>query len=125
LDKVIFSWLQLAFLIFKYADTPFSSMMLTPRELEKLNVFVASELARRRKKRGLKLNHPEAVSILADFILEGARDGKTVPDLMSSGRQILSKDDVLPGVADLIHSIQVEATFEDGTKLVTVHDPIV
>ena len=125
LDNVIFSWLQFAFLIFKYADTPFSSMMLTPRELEKLNVFVASELARRRKKRGLKLNHPEAVSIIADHILEGARDGKTVPDLMSSGRQILSKDDVLPGVADLIHSIQVEATFEDGTKLVTVHDPIV
>ncbi len=125
LVKVIFSWLQFAFLIFKYTGTPFSSMMLTPRELEKLNVFVASELARRRKKRGLKLNHPEAVSILADFILEGARDGKTVPELMSTGRQILSKDDVLPGVADLIHSIQVEATFEDGTKLVTVHDPIV
>jgi urease subunit gamma len=99
--------------------------MLTPRELEKLNVFVTSELSRRRQKRGLKLNHPEAVSILADHILEGARDGKTVPELMSSGKKVLSKNDVLPGVSDLIRSIQVEATFEDGTKLVTVHDPIV
>jgi len=123
-DKVILSQI-LQFLIIKYLDTLFSSMMLTPRELEKLNVFVAAELARRRKKRGLKLNHPEAVSILADHILEGARDGRSVPELMSSGKTILSKDDVLPGVADLIHSIQVEATFEDGTKLVTVHDPIV
>ena len=122
--KVILSQI-LPFLIIKYSCTLFSSMMLTPRELEKLNVFVAAELARRRKKRGLKLNHPEAVSILADHILEGARDGRTVPELMSSGKTILSKDDVLPGVTDLIHSIQVEATFEDGTKLVTVHDPIV
>ena len=100
-------------------------MMLTPREQEKLNIFVAAQLAHRRKERGLKLNHPEAVSILADHILEGARDGKSVSDLMSSGKQVLSKDDVLPGVAELIHSIQVEATFEDGTKLVTIHDPIV
>jgi len=100
-------------------------MMLTPRDLEKLNIFVIAELARRRKNRGLKLNHPEAVSILADHILEGARDGRTVSELMSSGKNVLSKDDVLPGVADLIHSIQTEATFEDGTKLVTVHDPIV
>ena len=99
--------------------------MLTPREQEKLNIFVAAELARRRKNRGLKLNHPEAVSLLADHILEGARDGKSVPDLMSSGKYVLSKEDVLPGVAELIHSIQVEATFEDGTKLVTIHDPIV
>ena len=100
-------------------------MMLTPREQEKLNIFVAAELARRRKNRGLKLNHPEAVSLLADHILEGARDGKSASDLMSSGKQVLSKEDVLPGVAELIHSIQVEATFEDGTKLVTIHDPIV
>lgn len=99
--------------------------MLTPRELEKLNVFVAAELARRRRKRGLKLNHPEAISLLADHILEGARDGRTVSELMSSGKKVLSKEDVLPGVAEIIHSIQVEATFEDGTKLVTVHDPIV
>lgn len=100
-------------------------MMLTPKELEKLNIFVAAELARRRKSRGLKLNHPEAMSLLADHILEGARDGRTVSELMSSGKNVLSRDDVLPGVAELIHSIQVEATFEDGTKLVTVHDPIV
>ena len=100
-------------------------MMLTPRELEKLNIFVAAELARRRKNRGLKLNHPEAMSILADHILEGARDGRTVAELMSSGKKVLSKDDVLPGVGEIIRSIQVEATFEDGTKLVTIHDPIV
>ena len=100
-------------------------MMLTPREIEKLQIFLAAELARRRKARGLKLNHPEAVALITDHILEGARDGKSVSDLMSSGRKVLTKDDVLPGVSDLIHSIQVEATFEDGTKLVTVHDPIV
>ena len=109
----------------KYSSISFNSMMLTPRELEKLNVFVTAELSRRRKNRGLKLNHPETVSIIADHILEGARDGRTVPELMSSGRKVLSKNDVLPGVAELIHSIQVEATFEDGTKLVTVHDPVV
>ena len=99
--------------------------MLTPRESEKLNIFVAAQLARRRKARGLKLNHPEAVAIIADFVLEGARDGKLVADLVSSGKHVLTKDDVLPGVAEIIHSIQVEATFDDGTKLVTVHDPIV
>ncbi len=99
--------------------------MLTPRELEKLSIFTAAELARRRKNRGLKLNHPEAMSILADHILEEARDGRTVPEIMRSGKKILSKDDVLTGVPDLIHSIQVEATFDDGTKLVTIHDPIV
>ncbi len=99
--------------------------MLTPREIDKLQIFVTAELARRRQGRGLKLNHPEAISILADHILEGARDGKTVADLMSSGRHVLTRDDVLEGVPELIHSIQVEATFNDGTKLVTVHDPIV
>lgn len=100
-------------------------MMLTPKESEKLNIFVVAELSRRRKDRGLKLNHPEAVSIISDHILEGARDGRTVNELMSSGKKVLSKEDVLPGVAELIHSVQVEATFEDGTKLVTIHDPIV
>lgn len=98
--------------------------MLTPREIDKMYIFVAAQIAMRRKERGLKLNHPEAVAIITDHILEGARDGKSVPELMSSGRNVLTKDDVLPQVADLIHSIQVEATFEDGTKLVTVHDPI-
>ena len=100
-------------------------MMFTPREIDKLHIFLAAELARKRKQRGLKLNHPEAVAIITDHILEGARDGKSVVDLMNSGKHVLSKDDVLPGVSDLIHSIQVEATFEDGTKLVTVHNKIV
>ncbi|RNJ77479.1 MAG: urease subunit gamma [Nitrosopumilus sp. H8] len=100
-------------------------MMFTPREIDKLYIFLAAQLARRRKERGLKLNHPEAVAIITDHILEGARDGRSVPDLMSSGKKVLGKDDVLPQVPDLIHSIQVEATFDDGTKLVTVHDPIV
>ena len=98
--------------------------MLTPREVDKLHIFLAAQLALRRKERGLKLNHPEAVAIITDHILEGARDGRTVPELMSSGRSVLTRDDVMPQVPDLIHSIQVEATFEDGTKLVTVHDPI-
>ena len=100
-------------------------MMLTPRELDKLHIFLAAQLAQRRKDRGLKLNYPESVAIITDHILEGARDGKSVSELMSSGKQVLSKDDVLPGVTELIHSIQVEGMFEDGTKLVTVHDPIV
>jgi len=100
-------------------------MFLTPREIDKLHIFLTAELARRRKARGLKLNHPEAVAIITDHIVEGARDGKTVAELMSSGRGVLRKNDVLPGVADLIHTVQVEATFNDGTKLVTIHDPIV
>lgn len=100
-------------------------MFLTPKEIDKLQIFVVAELARRRKARGLKLNHPEAVALIADHILEGARDGKSVADLMSSGKKVLTKNDVLPEVAELIHTIQVEATFDDGTKLVTVHDPIV
>ena len=100
-------------------------MLLSPRELDKLHVFMAAELARKRKERGLKLNHPEAVALITYHILEGARDGKSVSELMSSGKNVLKKDDVLPGVLDLIHTIQVEATFKDGTKLVTVHDTIV
>ena len=100
-------------------------MFLSPRELDKLHIFMAAELARKRKQRGLKLNHPESVVLIADHILEGARDGKSVSELMSSGKNVLKKDDVLPGVLDIIHTIQVEATFNDGTKLVTVHDPIV
>ncbi len=100
-------------------------MFLTPRELDKLHISMAAELARKRKQRGLKLNHPESVALIADHILEGARDGKSVSELMSSGKNVLKKDDVLPGVLDIIHTIQVEATFNDGTKLVTVHDPIV
>ena len=100
-------------------------MNLTPREIDKLHISMAAEVARKRKGRGLKLNHPESVALIADHILEGARDGKSVSDLMSSGKKVLTKNDVLPGVTDIIHTIQVEATFDDGTKLVTVHDPIV
>ncbi|MSV33901.1 MAG: urease subunit gamma [Nitrosarchaeum sp.] len=100
-------------------------MMFTPKDLDKLSIFVVAQLAQRRKDRGLKLNHPEAVALITDHILEGARDGKTVSDLMVSGNKVLRRDDVLPGVSELIHTIQVEATFEDGTKLVTVHNPIV
>ena len=100
-------------------------MFLSPRELDKLHIFMAAELARKRKQRGLKLNHPESVALIADHILEGARDRKSVSELMSSGKNVLKKDDVLPGVLDIIHTIQVEATFNDGTKLVTIHDQIV
>ena len=100
-------------------------MFLSPRELDKLHIFMAAELARKRKQRGLKLNHPESVALIADHILEGARDGKSVSELMSSGKNVLKKDDVLPGVMEIIHTIQLEATFNDGTKLVTIHDPIV
>ena len=100
-------------------------MFLLPRELDKLHIFMAAELARKRMQRGLKLNHPESVALIADHILEGARDGKSVSELMSSGKNVLKKDDVLPGVLEIIHTIQVEATFNDGTKLVTIHDPIV
>ncbi len=99
-------------------------MHLTPREQEKLLLFVASELARKRLARGVKLNHPEAVALISAEILEGARDGKSVADLMSSGAQILKRKDVMEGVADMMHEVQVEATFPDGTKLVTVHNPI-
>lgn len=99
-------------------------MKLTSREMEKLMVVVAADLARRRQKRGLKLNYPEAIAIITYEVLEGARDGKTVAQLMQYGTTILSIEDVLEGVAEMISDIQVEATFPDGTKLVTVHDPI-
>ena len=99
-------------------------MHLTPREQEKLLVVVAGDLARRRRARGLRLNHPEAVALITAELLEGARDGRTVPDLMSWGSTILARADVMEGVPEMVHSVQVEATFPDGTKLVTVHDPI-
>jgi urease subunit gamma len=99
-------------------------MHLTPREKEKLMIVVAADLARRRQARGLKLNYVEAVAILTYEIIEGARDGKTVAQIMSAGTKILSKNDVMDGIADMIHEVQVEATFPDGTKLVTVHNPI-
>ncbi len=99
-------------------------MHLTPREQEKLLIFAASELAKKRRARGLKLNYPEAMAILSAEILEAARDGKSVAEIMSFGATILNRNDVMDGVAEMIHEVQVEATFPDGTKLVTVHDPI-
>ncbi|MAM85840.1 urease subunit gamma [Allohahella sp. A8] len=99
-------------------------MDLSPREKDKLLVFTAALLAERRKARGLKLNYPEAIAYLSAAIMEGARDGRTVAELMSYGQTLLSVDDVMDGIADMIHDVQVEATFPDGTKLVTVHDPI-
>ena len=100
-------------------------MELTPREKDKLLLFTAALLAERRKDRGLKLNYPEAVAYISAAILEGARDGRSVAELMDSGRTLLGRDEVMDGVAEMIHEVQVEATFADGTKLVTVHDPIV
>ena len=99
-------------------------MNLSPREKDKLLISMAAVVARRRLDRGVKLNHPEAVAIISDFILEGARDGRTVADLMQAGAQVLTRDQVMPGIPEMIHDIQVEATFPDGTKLVTVHEPI-
>ena len=99
-------------------------MDLTPREKDKLLIFTAALLAERRMARGLKLNHPEAVAVITAAILEGARDGKTVAQLMSEGKTVLTRADVMEGVPEMIHDIQVEATFPDGTKLVTVHQPI-
>jgi urease subunit gamma len=99
-------------------------MNLTPRETDKLLVAMAAMVARRRLERGVKLNHPEAVALIADYVVEGARDGRSVAQLMQSGAQVLTRAQVMDGVAEMIHEIQVEATFPDGTKLVTVHQPI-
>lgn len=100
-------------------------MELTPREKDKLLIFTAALLAERRLARGLKLNYPEAIALITAAIMEGARDGKTVAELMNEGRQVLNADQVMEGVVDMIKEVQVEATFPDGTKLVTVHNPIV
>ncbi|MFC0448369.1 urease subunit gamma [Rhodococcus jostii] len=99
-------------------------MRLSPHEQERLLLSYAAELARRRRNRGLVLNHPEAVALITDHILEGARDGRSVAELMVSGREVLTRSDVMEGVPEMLHDVQVEATFPDGTKLVTVHDPI-
>ena len=99
-------------------------MLISPHEQERLLIHVAAGLARERRARGLKLNYPEAVAVLTSFIVEGARDGRTVADLMAAGRQVLSRDDVAEGVPEMLDPVQVEATFPDGTKLVTVHSPI-
>ena len=99
-------------------------MRLTPHEQDRLLVSYAADLARRRQARGLKLNHPEAVAVITDHLLEGARDGRSVSELMASGRDVLTRDDVMDGVPEMLDDVQVEATFPDGTKLVTVHHPI-
>ncbi|MGB3069312.1 MAG: urease subunit gamma [Ottowia sp.] len=99
-------------------------MELTPREKDKLLIFTAALLAERRKARGVKLNYPEAVALISAFVMEGARDGRTVAELMSAGRTVLTREDVMEGVPEMIPDIQIEATFPDGTKLVTVHEPI-
>ena len=99
-------------------------MNLTPREKDKLLVAMAAQVARRRLERGVKLNHPEAVALITDFVVEGARDGRSVAELMRDGATVLRRDQVMGGIAEMIHEIQVEATFPDGTKLVTVHHPI-
>ncbi|GGW37885.1 urease subunit gamma [Streptomyces xantholiticus] len=100
-------------------------MQLSPHEQERLLIHVAADVAEKRKARGVKLNHPEAVALITVHILEGARDGRSVSELMASGRKVLTREDVMDGIAEMIHDVQVEATFPDGTKLVTVHEPIV
>ncbi len=99
-------------------------MKLTPREKDKLLISVASDIAKKRLKRGLKLNYPEVVAIISDHVLEGARDGKSVSDLMESGGMIIKKNQVMQGICEMVNEVQVEATFPDGTKLVTIHNPI-
>jgi len=99
-------------------------MNLTPREKDKLLVSMAAMVARRRLERGVRLNHPEAVALITDFVVEGARDGRSVADLMEQGAHVITRDQVMEGIAEMIHDVQVEATFPDGTKLVTVHQPI-
>ncbi|NNE84187.1 MAG: urease subunit gamma [Alphaproteobacteria bacterium] len=99
-------------------------MHLTPREKDKLLIAMAADVARRRRERGVKLNYPEAVALISDYVVEGARDGRSVADLMSAGAEVIGRADVMDGIAEMVHDIQVEATFPDGTKLVTVHNPI-
>lgn len=99
-------------------------MNLSPREKDKLLVAMAAIVARRRLERGIKLNHPEAIALITDFVVEGARDGRSVSDLMQAGARVVTRNQVMPGIAEMIHDVQVEATFPDGTKLVTVHKPI-
>ena len=99
-------------------------MNLTPREKDKLLVAMAANVARRRLERGVKLNHPEAIALITDFVVEGARDGRSVSELMQAGANVITREQVMEGIAEMIHDVQVEATFPDGTKLVTIHNPI-
>jgi urease subunit gamma len=98
--------------------------MLAPREIDKMMIWTAAQIAEARKKKGVKLNYPESIAYIANFVVEGAREGKGVAELMKSAREILSRNDVMAGVPEMIHTVQVECTFPDGTKLVTVHDPV-
>jgi urease subunit gamma len=99
-------------------------LMLAPREIDKMMIWTAAQIAEGRKKKGIKLNYPETVAYIANFVVEGAREGNSVADLMKSAREVLKRNEVMPGVPEMIHTVQVEATFPDGTKLVTVHDPV-
>lgn len=99
-------------------------MQLTPREKDKLLVAMAAIVARKRLERGVKLNYPEAIALISDFVVEGARDGRSVAELMEAGAHVITRDDVMTGIPEMIHDVQVEATFPDGTKLVTIHEPI-
>jgi urease subunit gamma len=99
-------------------------LMLAPREIDKMMIWTAAQIAEGRKKKGVKLNYPESIAYIANFVVEGAREGKGVAELMKSAREILSRNDVMAGVPEMIHTVQVECTFPDGTKLVTVHDPV-
>ena len=98
--------------------------MLAPREVDKMMIWTAAQIAAGRKQKGVKLNYPETIAYISNYVVEGAREGKSVAELMKSAREILGKNDVMPGISELIHTVQVEATFPDGTKLVTVHDPV-
>jgi urease subunit gamma len=108
----------------KLRDISGETMNLTPREKDKLLIAMAAIVARKRLDRGVKLNHPEAIALITDFVVEGARDGRSVADLMEAGAHVISRAQVMEGIAEMIHDVQVEATFPDGTKLVTVHEPI-
>ena len=99
-------------------------MMLAPREIDKMMIWTAAQIAEGRKKKGIKLNYPETIAYVANFVVEGAREGKGVAELMKSAREVLARNDVMEGVPEMIHTVQVECTFPDGTKLVTVHDPV-
>ena len=99
-------------------------MQLTPREKDKLLIAMAAQVARRRRERGVKLNYPETVALISDFVVEGARDGRSVADLMETAAHVVSREEVMDGIAEMLHEVQVEATFPDGTKLVTVHHPV-
>jgi urease subunit gamma len=128
-QKFTWSYIYQLFLNFKISQTRTIpevkfELMLAPREIDKMMIWTAAQIAEGRKKKGVKLNYPETVAYIANFVVEGAREGTSVADLMKSAREVLKRNDVMSGVPEMIHTVQVEATFPDGTKLVTVHDPV-